>query len=108
MGRAELRRIQKENGKKTKTYTLTQEQMDELYNKSLEEAVKKAFFLMLAIPLEILITEEYWMKSAKEKIPKFMDEVLYLYNAYEEGSISIEEMEMDLWNFAGVKCGSQK
>lgn len=108
MGRAELRRIQKENGKKTKTYTLTQEQMDELYNKSLKEAVEKAFFLMLAIPLEILITEEYWMESAKEKIPKFIDEVLYLYNAYEEGSISIEEMELDLLNFAGVKCGSQK
>lgn len=104
MGRAELRRIQKENEKQTKTYTLTQEQMDELYNKALKEAVKKAFFLMLAIPLEILITEEYWMQSAKEKMPKFMDEVLYLYNAYEEGSISIEEMEMDLWDFAGIKC----
>ena len=108
MGRAELRRSQKDQVKKMKTFTLTQDQINVIKEAAVKDAVEKSFILMLALPLEVLITEDYWMKSAKTRIPKFIDDILNLYNAYEEGSISIEEMEKDLWDFAGVRCRSHK
>jgi hypothetical protein len=103
MSRADLRRSQKQEQKKTKVFTLTQAQIDQIKEQAMNDAVDKVFILMLALPLEVLITEDYWMKSAKRRLPKFIDEVLSLYKAYEAGSISIEEMEEDLWEFAGVK-----
>ena len=103
MNRAELRRTEKEQHKKTKTYTLTQEQITDLKETAVKEAVEKAFTLMLALPLEVLITEEYWMKSAKKRMPKFIEDVLRVYRGYQNGAISIEEMEKDLWDFAGIK-----
>lgn len=108
MNRAELRRAQNEQKKKTKTFVLTQEQIDQMKEETINEAAAKAFFFMLAIPLEVLITEEYWKKSAKKKIPKFINDMIQLYKAYEEGSISMEEMESDLWEFAGIRCDLDK
>lgn len=99
--RAELRRAQFELKKKEKVYTLTQGQIEEIKKQTLNEAVDKVFLLMLAIPMEVLISD-YWMKSAKKRIPKFIDDVLYLYKAYERGDITIEEMESDLKEFAGI------
>lgn len=103
MNRAELRRAKKEEQQKTKVYTLTQVQIDQIKEAAMNEAANRVMFLMLALPLEVLITEEYWKKSAKRRLPKFINDVLDLYKAYEEGSIAIEEMEEDLWKFAGVK-----
>lgn len=102
MGRAELRRAQKEQAKKQKVYTLTQAQIDKIKEDVYNEAATTAFLLMLAIPLEVLITEEYWMKSAKKRIPKFINDMLYLYKAYELGDLSLEEMQEDLKEFAGI------
>lgn len=111
MDRAEFRRVRKEILKKDKIFTVTQAQIDmmkqEAYDQAIKEVSEKAFILMLALPLEVLITEEYWMKSAKKRMPKFIDDILKLYKAYEEGSISMEEMEEDLWTFGGIRCRSQ-
>lgn len=107
MNRAELRRLSRGNNKKTKTYNLTQEQIDAIKKEATSEAIREvtdtAFLLMLAIPLEVLITEDYWMKSAKRRIPKFIDAVLEVHQAYERGSISLEEMKADLKEFAGIE-----
>lgn len=97
--------------KKQRLYTLTHKQIQEIkkeaYDQALQtiypEIAKKSFLLMLTIPLEVLITEEYWMDVAREKMPIFIEEVLALYNAHEAGSITLEEMEDDLWEFAGVR-----
>lgn len=107
MTRAELRRAQKEVAGKTKTYTLTQEQIDEIRNKAVDVATKNAFLLMMTIPLEVLISEEYWLKSAKKKLPKFMDEVLKLYDTYEHGNITMQDMKNDLWEYAGIRVGDK-
>lgn len=112
MSRAEQRRAQKEKLGKTKTYILTQKQIDAIRAEAIKEAhdaaAEKAFILMLAIPLEVLITEDYWMKSAKRRLPKFIDEVLRVYKGYENGMISIDEMKDDLLEFAGIKIGTKK
>ena len=107
MNRAELRRKEKEQQKQTKTYVLTQAQIDdmkkEITKEAIDKAVSQAFVIMLAMPLEVLITEEYWMKSAKKRIPKFMDDVLSVYRAYSTGDLTIEEMASDLKEFAGIE-----
>lgn len=108
MTRSEFRRAQKQESKKTKTFTLTQQQIDIMKDEAVTEAIKTSFILMLALPLEVLITEDYWKKSAKKKLPKFMDEVLRLYKGYESGMITLEEMEADLWEFAGIRFGENK
>ena len=70
MNRAELRRTEKEQKKLTKTFVLTQEQINEIKKQAADDAIElmaeKTFVLMLGLPLEILITEEYWKKSAKK------------------------------------------
>lgn len=93
---------------KQKTFLLTQDSIDKIKETAAKEAAAKAFILMLALPLEVLITEEYWMKSAKKRIPKFIDDILNLYKAYEEGSISLEEMKEDLWTFGHIRLESQE
>lgn len=107
MSRSELRREQRDQQKKTKTFTLTQIQIDELKKKAVEEATDKAFMLMLVLPLEVLISEGYWLKSAKKRMPKFMDDILSLYDSYESGHLSMEEMEKDLWTYGGIKCSTK-
>lgn len=108
MNRAEIRRNQREQSKPAKVYTLTQAQIDQIKQQAVEEAVDKAFFLMLALPCEVLANENYWEKLAKRKMPKFIDDILSLYAAYEQGVVTMEQMEKDLWNIAGVKLEAKR
>lgn len=108
MTRAEIRRSQKEQSKPAKVYTLTQAQIDQIKQQAVEEAVDKAFFLMLALPCEVLANEGYWEKSAKKKMPKFIDDILSLYAAYEQGVVTMEQMQKDLWDIAGVKLEAKR
>lgn len=107
MNRAELRRADRNQKKQTKTFTLTQAQIDrikiEATKKAVNEAVNRAFFLMLTIPLEVLINEDYWFKSAPKKIPKFTEDVIKLYRAFEAGDITIGQMAYDLKRFTGIE-----
>lgn len=45
-----------------------------------KEATEKAFLYMLAIPLNVLASK-YWKKSAKKRLPKFIEEVIGMYEA---------------------------
>lgn len=108
MTRAEIRRNQKEQSKPAKVYTLTQAQIDQIKQQAVKEAVDKAFFLMLALPCEVLANENYWEKSAKRKMPKFIDDILSLYAAYEQGVVTMEQMKRDLWDIAGVKLEAKR
>ena len=80
-------------------------QMKELANKAKEEATKKAardtFILMLAIPVGLL-AEDYWEKSAKKRVPKFINDCLSLYDSYEKGVVTIEELVEYLREYGGI------
>ncbi len=82
MNRAELRRKQREDSKKAATYTLTREQIDTMMEDVRKRAVQEIFTLMLAIPCEVL-ANDYWEKTAKKKLPDFVEQCLSLYKAYE-------------------------
>lgn len=70
------------------------------------EAKEKAFLYMLAIPLNVLFND-YWAKSAKKKAPKFIEEVIKLYEAVQDGQVSDEELAGLLDDLAGVKLDAE-
>ena len=115
MNRAERRRLQKEAIKaKTKTYTLTQEQLHnavrdgmkkELHRvrmEATEEAVNVAITLLLSLPLEVL-KEHYWKKTYKRKFPKFTEQVLELYKSWQNGEVDIDKLKADIEELSGIK-----
>lgn len=109
MNRAERRRAEKQAKKdKVAVYNLTQEQINQIKKDARDEAIDTAFTLMLAIPLEVLIGDGYWAKSAKRRLPKFLDEVLSLYDSWNKGVLTIEELREDLWNIGGIKLQAPK
>lgn len=96
MNRAEMRRLAKEEGKKTKTYkyTLTQEQLEKLRNDTVRRAVDVSRALMIAVPGNVL-SRLYWEKTAKKRMQKFFAECESLYESVEAGVISINELIQD-------------
>lgn len=102
MGRAEIRRQQKNLQKKQKVYTLTQSQIDKIRSDAMEEAVNQAMVLMLTLPLEVLITD-YWTKTAYKRGQEFTQKVLDLYYRWETGEISMDDLKNDLWEYGGIR-----
>ena len=67
-----------------------------------KEATEKAFLYMLAIPLNVLFND-YWKKSAKKRAPKFVEDVMSLYDAVQNGVVSDKQLADLLDELAGVK-----
>ena len=65
-------------------------------------AKEKAFLYMLAIPLNVLVND-YWEKSARKRIPKFIEDVISLYEAVQDGVVSEQQLADLLNEYAGVK-----
>jgi hypothetical protein len=120
VSRAERRRAEKKAKKdKTVTYNYTKEQLEAVIKAGVKaeiEAVKKqatedavsiALTLMLALPLTVL-KDKYWKKSAKERLPKFLEDVLSLYDNWDKGLLTIEELRDDLWEYGGIKLEDPK
>ena len=102
MGRAERRRLEREKGKAQKVNTITQSQIDAMKKKAVDDAVSIGFTLMLSIPVTIL-HDKYWVKTASKKLPKFVDQCLDLYDSYNKGYVTFEELRETLWEEGGIK-----
>lgn len=70
-----------------------------------DKANEKAFLYMLAIPLNVLVDQ--WGAMAKHKAPLFIEEVINLYEAVQEGIVSNEQMAELLEEMAGVKIEAE-
>ena len=117
MNRTERRKAGKKD--KVATYNFTQEQLDTIVRQKVkaevenirkqarDEAVDIAITLMLALPIKV-IKDKYWVKTAKRRLPKFIDNVLSLYGSWEKGVLTIEELREDLWNYGGIKLEAPK
>ena len=80
MNRAERRRAEKQAKKdKVATYNLTQEQINQIKKEARDEAIDTAFTLMLS-----------------------------LYDSWNKGVLTIEELREDLWNIGGIKLQPPK
>lgn len=65
------------------------------------EQNERAFLFMLAIPLNVLCND-YWPKTAKKRAPKFLADVISLYNAVQDGIVSERELADFLNDVAGM------
>ena len=102
MTRAEMRRAARETSKKTKTYNLTEEQIQIIKQEATTTAVNEAMILLLTLPLEVLM-DHYWQKTYDKKIPEFTNYVLEYYEKWQNGELDMDKLKQDLWEFGGVK-----
>lgn len=70
------------------------------------EANEKAFLYMLAIPLNVLAAD-YWEKSAKKRIPKFISDVVKLYEAVQAGVVTDEQLASLLYEYSGIEIEAE-
>ena len=113
MSRAELRREKRENEKKSKTFVMTAEELDKVRHQEFarakkilmdknDELAEEILQMMLVIPTNILISD-YWQKTAKKRIPEFVEQCISLYKAWEQGAVDMTEMQKLTEEYAGIK-----
>ena len=120
MGRAEIRRTQKqENKAKTATYNLTQAQLDAIVREKIgnelklikeeatNEAISTAMTLLLTLPMEVLM-DHYWQKSYAKRIPGFAEHLLEYYEKWQNGELDMDKMKEDLWEYGGIRLESEE
>lgn len=99
MSRAERRRLERDNSKAQKTYTLTQAQIDQMKKEVSMEATKKAFLMMMGFPL-LTLRDKFGF--GKERLNRFMDKMLDLYEAYEMDYVDLDDLNDTIMKETGV------
>ena len=70
------------------------------YEADLNKAVDRAFVMMLYLPVEVLI-QTYWPHSRPIKVVRYIEQVLDLYTAFNDGRVDFEEIN----RIVKEKCG---
>lgn len=78
---------------KEPTYTLTKSQIQEIKKQATDEAVDAAFKLMLCIPATVIHQNFSKIMKKEGRVENFLDLVLYLYESYNRGDVSLEELQ---------------
>lgn len=58
--------------------------------------------MMLVIPVNVLVSD-YWQKTAKTRIPKFVEDCMSLYKAWETGAVDMEDMQKLAEEYSGIR-----
>lgn len=89
---------------KTPTYNFTLEQINAMLDKAKEQAVKEAvgalIELMLGLPIMILHDKHGWGKTRNSRL---VDDVMNLYDSYEKGYLTLEDVREVLWEEAETR-----
>ena len=99
MSRAERRRLERDSSKSQKTYTLTQAQLDEKLKAVEMQATKKAFVMMMGFPL-LTLRDKFGF--GKERLNRFMDKMMDLYEAYEMDYVDLADLDRTIMEETGV------
>lgn len=113
MSRAEIRRARREENKKKATFVMTEEEIMKIRKQEYDRARKTIheksdqiaediLKMMIVIPTNVLIND-YWQKTAKKRIPQFVDDCMSLYQSWSEGTVSMEEMQKLTEEYSGIK-----
>ena len=107
MNRAERRRQHREALKKDKAYYMKQEQIDAIKDTTTSKAVDTAFKLMLCIP--VMVIHDHYAELMRKEVDgksrgeRLSDLILDLYDSYNKGLVSLEDLEKCLYEEAGIK-----
>lgn len=99
MSRAERRRLERDQSNQTKTYTLTQAQIDQKLKAVEMEATKKAFLMMMGFPL-LTLRDKFGF--GKERLNRFMSHMLDMYEAYEMDYVDLDDLNNTILEETGV------
>ena len=113
MSRAEIRRARREENKKKATFVMTEEEIMKIRKQEYDRARKMIheksdqiaediLKMMIVIPTNVLIND-YWQKTAKKRIPQFVDDCLSLYQSWSSGAVTMDEMQKLTEEYAGIK-----
>ena len=113
MKRSEIRRREREGRKNSATFIMTREELEKIRKQEYDRARKTIqdksdqiaediLKMMIVIPTNVLIND-YWEKTAKKRIPQFVEDCMDLYKAWSEGIVSMEEMQELTEEYAGIK-----
>lgn len=117
MNRAERRRTDKHRSERPKSVTITMDELEkirkfearkakELMMSKNEELANEILKMMLVIPTNVLIAD-FWPKSAKKRIPEFIEGCMSLYEAWKKGAVTMDEMQKLTEEYAGIKLVKQ-
>lgn len=113
MKRSEVRRLERESRKSNATFVMTREEIDKIRKQEYDRARKtirdksdqiaeEILRMMIVIPTNVLISD-YWEKTAKKRIPKFVEDCMSLYRSWSEGTVSMEEMQKLTEEYSGIR-----
>ena len=113
MSRAEMRRAQREQKKKKATFIMTEEEIMKIRKQEYDRARKTIheksdqiaediLKMMIVIPTNVLIND-YWQKTAKKRIPQFVEACMSLYQSWSAGTVSMDEMQRLTEEYSGIK-----
>ena len=86
--------------KKTPTYNLTMQQIEDMKKQASKEAVEVAWTLMLGLPCLPLMDK---FGFTGEQLERYLDEVMDYYDSYEKGYITLEDVQKVIWDEGGTK-----
>ena len=106
MNRAERRRLGVKQSDPVRY--MKDSEIEAIRQQALKEGCQQALFLMLAIPV-MVIHDKYGTfnrKAGREE--RFANEVIKLYQLYEQGYVDIKDLQQCLWEEAGLRAENLK
>lgn len=87
---------------KEPTYTLTRSQIQEIKKECTAEAADTAFKLMLCIPTMVIHDKFRYIMKKEGRLETFLDFVMDLYDSYNRGLLTLDDMEQCLKEETGI------
>lgn len=109
MNRAERRKLARlgKDVPSEPVITLKSSDIKNIKDKASKDAADLAFTLMLAIPVTVLHTKYGKLMrrnvDGKSRCERFADFCLDLYDSFEKGEVTLDDLKKCLWDEAGIK-----
>ena len=107
MNRAERRRLKRQSEKEA-VINVKSSDIQRIKQDSTQEAVDKAFFLMLAIPVMVIHDKYPQLMKKDGREQRFADLCIDLYDSFNKGYVTLDELADCLWEEVGIKLEGVK
>ena len=98
--REQRRRLEREKVSGEATYTLTRAQIDKIKDDATQRELRQAFRMMIAFPV-IAVRNQYGFQS--KAIKRMVDDIFKFYHDYENGFITLEDIDDIIKHETGYK-----